>query len=158
MRPGERILLIREAAEVLVTRPWREIQLTFREFGIETFELDQYTDLDEHEYCTNRLGSAVDDTLLAVHEFVLSDSPASPSTALRREQDLLWDANLPGRVFLSHTYDNRFFVAEVKARLRESYGIDAFVAHDDITPSHQWRTSIKHALASCHLMAAFVFD
>jgi hypothetical protein len=60
--------------------------------------------------------------------------------------------------FLSHIRQERHLVGDVKRRLEGSYGIDAFVAHDDIHPSKTWREQIKTALASCHLFVAFLHD
>ena len=38
------------------------------------------------------------------------------------------------------------------------FGITAFVAHNDITPSKQWREVIKAGLRSCHMMVAILHD
>jgi hypothetical protein len=37
-----------------------------------------------------------------------------------------------------------------------SLGFDAFVAHEDIEPSRQWREAIEEALATCHALVAYV--
>lgn len=155
MRPGERIRLIKEATESLRAHPWSEIQLTLREFGIDTFDLIGWDSPGVDEYCTERLGTASNDVLSELHEFLFGEDASS--VGLRRlDPESLWSSNLPGRVFLCHTHDQRSLVTDVKMHLGASYGIDAFVAHDDISPSHEWRNTIKLALTSCHMMAAFV--
>lgn len=45
----------------------------------------------------------------------------------------------------------------MKAALR-AYGIDGFVAHDDIEPSEEWQNAIEVALGTCHALAAFLHD
>jgi hypothetical protein len=44
VKPGERIRLIKEAAESLHRRPWHEVQLTLRVHGLRTYELDDAFD------------------------------------------------------------------------------------------------------------------
>jgi hypothetical protein len=38
------------------------------------------------------------------------------------------------------------------------YGIDAFVAHDDIQPTREWENEIIAALRSCHALVALLSD
>src|SRR5690606_30030135 len=64
--------------------------------------------------------------------------------------------SLPARAFLSHVHEERVFVGAVKEILTNRYGIDAFVAHDDIHPSKTWRSTIKTALDTCDFFVAFL--
>jgi hypothetical protein len=59
-------------------------------------------------------------------------------------------------VFLSHLHGSRSLVGAVKRELAQKYGIAAFVAHDDIHPSTQWRNAIRAALATCDAFVAFM--
>jgi len=59
------------------------------------------------------------------------------------------------RLFLSHLSLHKLQVHQLKAQLRY-YGIDAFVAHDDIQPSREWRDEIELALRSMDSLAALV--
>ena len=56
------------------------------------------------------------------------------------------------RVFLSHKADIKEEATSFKASL-ETYGVSAFVAHKDISPTAEWQEEIKKAL---HTMDAFV--
>ena len=56
------------------------------------------------------------------------------------------------RVFISHDSAFKKEVAKLKSDL-ESYGISAFVAHEDISPTEEWQEVIKKALCT---MDAFV--
>jgi hypothetical protein len=149
VKPGERIRLIKETATTLSKRPWAEIQLTLREFDISTWEPFEP---DEFAYCTRQLQEATDEVLSEVHEFLLGEDAAP----MQVEPDAIW-GNQPARVFLSHTHHHREFLGEVKACLA-GLGVSGFVAHSDINPSAQWRGTIRAALMSCHMLAAFLSD
>jgi hypothetical protein len=56
----------------------------------------------------------------------------------------------------SHVHTNRHFVGQVKRRLAERHGMDAFVAHDDIDPSKHWREVIKTGLSTCDMFVVFL--
>ncbi len=149
MKPGERIRLIKDAASSLASRSVAEIQLTLEEFGITTWNFEEY-DTDPFTYCTRQLREADESVLISIHEF-LSGEDAAPI-----ETQVLWGPE-PGRAFLSHTHDNRDFVGRVRESL-PTFGISGFVAHADINPSKQWRAAIKEALATCHIFVAFMDD
>lgn len=57
------------------------------------------------------------------------------------------------KLFLSHLSQDKVKVHELKERLK-LYGIDAFVAHDDIEPSREWQNEIELALRSMDSLAA----
>jgi hypothetical protein len=133
----------------LSTRPVAEIKLTLQEFGVDTWHFENSA-LDSFAYCTQQLQTANDDVLTSINQFLNGDDAAPV------ESQVLWGPE-PGRAFLSHTHDNRYFVAEVKALLPR-YGISGFVAHADIDPSKQWRGVITEALSTCHIFVAFLDD
>ena len=59
------------------------------------------------------------------------------------------------RVFLSHLAAHRVFAARLQDALL-SYGISAFVAHNDIEPTRDWQTQIETALATCDALLALL--
>lgn len=59
------------------------------------------------------------------------------------------------KLFLSHLAANKENVHKLKDALK-SYGIDCFVAHDDITPSREWQEQIENALRSMDALVALV--
>jgi hypothetical protein len=151
MKPGERIRLITESADSLLKRPWATAQLTLDQFGFRTYEPDKYRDdYDERSYFVQAIKEGGDDNLLALHLYLLRDD-ARPTP--QHEADHPWGIQ-PVRVFLSHKYEDRLFAGSVKKILGDYYGIDAFVAHDDIEPSKRWRDVIKAGLATCDLLIA----
>ncbi|MFW2480669.1 MAG: toll/interleukin-1 receptor domain-containing protein [Lentimonas sp.] len=59
------------------------------------------------------------------------------------------------KLFLSHLAEHKVKVHQLKDALLH-YGIDAFVAHDDIQPSREWQDEIELALRSMDSLAALV--
>jgi hypothetical protein len=67
---------------------------------------------------------------------------------------MVWKANRL-RVFISHLSSKQAEAASLKVALAE-YGIDAFVAHADITPTSRWENTIEDALRTCHSLVALL--
>ena len=61
------------------------------------------------------------------------------------------------RVFLSHVSSAKVQVAKFKEDL-ELYGVSAFVAHNDITPTTKWQEEIKKELARMDALVALLTD
>jgi hypothetical protein len=150
MKPGERIRLIKESADSLLGRPWSEAQLTLDQFGFRIYDPSGSYEFDEHGYFIDQIKEGSDSNLAGLHEYLLGDD-AAPTV---RVADQPW-GSMPVAMFLSHRWENRQFVGGVKRDLAR-YGIDAFVAHDDIHPSKQWREVIKAALRTCDAFVAFL--
>lgn len=82
--------------------------------------------------------------LLATGDWEQVDSPES------NDSDQLWGSGTV-RAFLSHKADYKTAAAGLKDGLRQ-YGIAAFVAHEDITPTREWEEEILRALNDMDLM------
>lgn len=152
MKPGERIRLIKRAAQVLGTQTEADVILTLDQYGLPTNNPDWYQG-DMSAYATNSLTSASDEVLTDIVEFL--EGEAAGHSANTSSTGGPWGSN-PTRVFISHVHADRHLVGNVKRILDARYGIDAFVAHDDIHPSRAWRDQIKIGLNTCHLFAAVV--
>jgi hypothetical protein len=61
------------------------------------------------------------------------------------------------KLFVSHVFEERVYATSLKGQL-EYFGIDAFVAHSDIKPSHQWLEVIKESLRTCDAFLALLHD
>jgi hypothetical protein len=61
------------------------------------------------------------------------------------------------RLFISHRSEFKKEVSDLKEALRE-FGIDAFVAHEDIQVSVQWRDALVQAMKSMHCLLAYITD
>lgn len=104
-------------------------------------------------FATNVLGSASDQVLTDLVEFLEGEAAGHPPAIASSGNP--WGSN-PTRVFISHVHADRHLVGGAKRILEARYGIDAFVAHDDIHPSRSWRDQIKIALNTCHFFAALI--
>lgn len=151
MKPGERIRLIKRAAQILGTQSEAEVNLTLGQHGLQTGNIDWYEG-DMAAYATDSLGEASDGALADIVEFLEGEEAGHPLTTSAASP---WGTN-PTRVFISHVHADRNLVGKVKRILETRYGIDAFVAHDDIHPSRTWREQIKIGLDTCDFFAAVV--
>ncbi len=146
--------MIKESAESLNQRPWHEIQLVLRTYGLKTYELDdQWSHPSQLMYCDEQIEEAGDELLLDLHAYLLGED-AAPELP---HEDRPW-GDSPVAVFISHRHEDAAFVGMVRDLLRDRYGIDAFVAHNDISPSRKWRDTIRAALASCDFAVAVLHE
>ncbi len=70
--------------------------------------------------------------------------------------DTLWGSGIV-RAFLSHKAEYKTVASAIKDELRR-FGVAAFVAHEDITPTTEWQEEIRRALDSMHLMIALLTE
>lgn len=92
---------------------------------------------------------ADDESLRELHDYVVGESVAAVEVA---ETESPWTSS-PMRLFISHRTVDAAWASELRTALA-FYGISAFVAHKDITPTLPWRAVIKTGLRSCHMMVA----
>jgi len=67
-----------------------------------------------------------------------------------------WRKNML-RLFLTHLAIYKKFAGDLQEALL-SYGISAFVAHNDIEPTLEWQVQIETALATCEALVAQLHD
>lgn len=149
MKPGERIPLINGLVDSLLPRPLTEAQLILDQFGVQTWQPNASDSTTVRAYFVERVKNEPDDNLEALHAYIVGED-ANPSLVPTEAHP--WGEK-PVRVFLSHKWEDAQFVSGVKDVL-EKYGISAFVAHNDIEPTRQWREVIKAGLRTCHMMVA----
>lgn len=138
MHPSERIKNIKEISKELSKEEWALLDLTLKQFQLPT--MDQWGG-DKENYVIEMLSEANDSSLLelAKHLGVASqlETDEAPS---------FWSAS-EARVFISHLTSYKKETYQLKEEL-DSYGISAFVAHEDIEPTREWQIEIESALAS----------
>jgi hypothetical protein len=66
-----------------------------------------------------------------------------------------WKGEDTFRLFISHTHPHADFAGEM-SRYLAKFGIECFVAHQDIKPSEKWQEVIESALLTCHAATALV--
>lgn len=87
---------------------------------------------------------------------VPSNSPSLPTNTSPPEAEVshLWSDG-KFRLFLSHLATHKVNVSSLKLQLSH-FGVDGFVAHEDIEPSELWQNEIELALKSMHALVALV--
>jgi hypothetical protein len=76
----------------------------------------------------------------------------------QEEKRRVWDTSVNSiRVFISHKTEHKVQVAEVKKQLK-FYGVDCFVAHEDIEPTEEWQTEIENALLTMDVFLAIMTE
>jgi hypothetical protein len=155
MTPGERVTVITKIASAISARSWTEIDLTLDQFGLSTSDSWQG---DEYSYVVEQIKRAEDAKLLELHDYLFPAEATTPLPDTPREEDSggIWEGGY-FRLFISHSSKQSIEVGQLKAALRP-YAIDGFVAHDDISPTDEWRDVIEVALRTCEAMTAYVTE
>jgi hypothetical protein len=150
MTPSEKIKLIKEITNKLGRDDWTMVNVTLRQFRINTIEPDEfYGGLSE--YIPYMLEGNSDQTLidLAQHlEINLFESPSSIP------DPIFWKKNF-FKLFLSHISSFKKETAKLQKSLL-SYGITSFVAHEDIEPTKEWQSEIEIALKTMDGLASLL--
>lgn len=153
LTPSEKVTLIQRIGEALQTQKVVDIELVLETFGApwaDTPTANSSTD-QRYSYVVARLAEASDDSIGGVYSHLYPDEPTLKAAVTSGPRGA-WKASR-FRLFLSHTSANKQLAGEVAARL-EHYGIEAFVAHNDVEPTRQWQDEIEDALHSCDALAA----
>lgn len=62
------------------------------------------------------------------------------------------------KIFISYANDDHELAGEIKRLLEDRYGVDVFLAHDDIRPSREWQEEIKEALNETNAFLALLTE
>ena len=91
---------------------------------------------------------------LQIASVVIRPTTADVSQLGNNYNDRMWK---PGyfRLFISHLSECKESASNLKECL-QNFGIDGFVAHEDITPSKEWEQEIEAALFSLDALCAIV--
>lgn len=131
-----------------LTNP-QSAKLILRSFGL---KFADYDDLTHFDCCLYALESSSDATLEELYKYLFPGDPL-PS-GVTKETSKHWKVGYL-RAFLSHSTKQKLFVTQLKSTLW-SFGIDCFVAHEDIEPTALWQREILAALNTCDFCVAFV--
>lgn len=147
LTPSERVLLIREIGKRLGVEEWPLIDVTLKQFKLPWS--DEWRG-DKESYVLAMIQDGENDVLLDLARHVGFQLP----TAALGVEPPFWRQGML-RLFLSHLAIHRKLAAELQEALW-TYGISAFVAHNDIEPTAEWQTEIETALATCHALVALL--
>jgi TIR domain len=152
VRRGERITTIQRSARTIAEMSFADADLVLRQFG---FDTGQVGDFESHyAYAVWMLEHQDDDASLAELDAHLHPDPAAGVDVARAGDDGPWAAGA-FRLFVSHTSEHKQRAANLAGAL-DRYGVDAFVAHDDIEPTREWQQEIDGALRSCDALCAIL--
>lgn len=149
MKRSDRVTLLRKLGSSLADLEFGEIDLILRQFDL---PWSAQWDGDKHSYCTHHIEGASDEILAELHEH-LYDGKEFAGVALDEARGPWNDGQF--RLFVSHVSVDKVFIGGLKAQLA-LFGIDAFVAHEDIDPTKEWVHEIEVALATCDALCAFM--
>jgi hypothetical protein len=153
LTPGDRIDLKRRISQTLSQQEWNVVDLTLDEFGCSTEE-DWRGGTDA--YIVAMLRGCSDEVLTQLDRYLhpSASAPVEPQPATFDDPTNPWiGAGL--RLFLSHVHPYAEHVGEIRKSLARR-SIDAFVAHDAIEPTEDWKQVILNALGSCDACMAFL--
>ncbi len=91
---------------------------------------------------------------VAIRPVLEDPAKALGRTAAPADVEHLWQPRML-RLFLSHVSKHKVAVSKLKFQLGK-FGIDSFVAHEDIEPSLEWQHEIELALRSMHVLVALL--
>ena len=149
MRPIERIKSAKQIAEILHnTMSPDDVNTLFRRMGKKRPTMPSAYTL--RSLITAYLGEVSDNELLEIAKYLgLTDENVQPAV-----ESKYWQFD-HFRVFISHVHGAKKSAGNLRAALK-GYAISAFVAHDDIAPSHEWEEEILTALNSMDALAAIL--
>lgn len=153
MKTSDRVTYIREVAQKLAQYEWADIDLILGQFHMPTSNL--WGGGSKNEYIIHHIKDSLDYALKELRDYVAGDTPINNGQDIANSiEEKIW---LPDkfRLFFSHLSSDKLLVADVKQKL-VAYGIDCFVAHEDIDPTLEWQDMIESALQSCDAMAVFL--
>jgi len=119
-------------------------------------ELEKSIQRRVSELARGELGNSITEVVISP-ELADESRPAEPLPNLdipAEEVPSFWE---PGffRLFITHLAANKAEAHRLKEQLA-AYQIAAFVAHDDIEPTHEWQTEIERALRTMDALAAII--
>lgn len=151
MKIGQRINLIKKIATKLSEFDYAEGDLVLRAFGLPW--TDQWGGDSSYQYYIQMVEDGDSEKLIELHDYLSPDDTLPVST---KQGNGHWPKGVL-RIFLSHSTTKKLKVTQVKKELRK-YGIDCFVAHEDIQPTKEWLREIRVALETCHCLVSFICE
>lgn len=145
MQPGERIVVIKRIAQSLAAEnDWTDIDFTLHQFGFST--LDRWEG-SQYEYVLYVLKNEPSEKLRALDRYLSGETSAD---------DEPWEE---GRfsLFISHVAKHKRTARDLKDAIA-LYGVDGFVAHEDVKPGAGWQRVIEAALHSCNALTALLHE
>lgn len=156
MKPLQRIMTTKKIYNELTNRgfSWNDFYQYLKCYnsGIRHYEQDPWDSLEE--YFSAYVSNLTDDVITAMANEVSGEIIQNDTFDQTVVNADCWRSGY-FRIFISHLTENKESATYLKNHLAK-YGIDCFVAHEDIEPSKLWQTEIEKALASMDLLCAIL--
>lgn len=155
MKPLQKTIIKRNIAKELKERDftWDEVFYYLRDYNDNVIYHSEYNG-DIGTYIIDALTSMTDEQLSAIHNELNGGIRSNDAIEDTDSNAECW-RNGYLRVFISHLTENKESATFLKQSLA-NYGIDCFVAHEDIEPSKLWQAEIEKALVSMDLLCAIL--
>lgn len=156
MKPLQRITTIKTILAELTNRgfSWNDIYHYLKYYNTEIDHYDQYQWDSLEEYFSRYVSDLDDEIIVAMANEIGGEIISNDTFNQTVVNADCWRSGY-FRVFISHLTENKESATHLKNHLAK-YGIDCFVAHEDIEPSKLWQTEIEKALASMDLLCAIL--
>ena len=156
MKPLQRITTIKTILVELTNRgfSWNDIYHYLKCYNTEIDHYDKYQWDSLEEYFLRYMSDLDDEIIVAMANEIGGEIISNDTFNQTVVNADCWRSGY-FRVFISHLTENKESATYLKNYLAK-YGIDCFVAHEDIEPSKLWQTEIEKALASMDLLCAII--
>jgi hypothetical protein len=144
-----RLKLIDKLGDALATKSYVSIDAALEAFGAPT---SNSWDGPKEDYVVFHLKGVSDDVLMSLADYAgLPEAQTAPATAAKKKARTF----KPFRLFISHISAKKDVASTLSTELAQ-YGIDGFVAHEDISPSIEWRVEVEKRLGTCDALLALL--
>jgi TIR domain len=147
LSPSMRATLMKEVVNRLSSDDYVNIDIALKAFKLPTANTWSG---NAQSYVAEMVGDASDECIVGLAEHLGVELPttiAMDATYVNSDNKL--------KIFISHLASQKQYAGTVKRNLAK-YGIDSFVAHDDIEPSKEWQDEIEAALLKCDALIALL--
>lgn len=145
---GQRINIIKKLINHFLTMKVHEVELVLGQFKIPTY-YEQWPNND-HSYFLSLIEKEPDDKLIGIYSYFF---PTELLPGNYSSKEVVETGSF--KIFCSHSSTKKLIVSQVKDELR-TFGLECFVAHEDIEPTKEWLKELISSLLSCHAFIAFL--
>ena len=156
MKPLQRITTIKQITKEIEQREWSwdDVYHYLHLYDNSVRYHDEYDSLSLGAYISDQVQSFDDDMIIAIASELSGQIIQNDTFDQTITNADCWREGFY-RMFISHLTIDKLSATNLKKHLVK-YGVDCFVAHEDIEPSKLWQAEIEKALASMHFLCAII--
>lgn len=154
MKPLQKITLRNNIVQQLISRgfSWDDAFLYLKDYNPSTEHHQEWNDM--RLYLAAQVAQISEDVLIAIASELGAELPDGYDSTNEVVNADFWRLGYY-KLFISHLTDNKISATYLKKNLIK-YGIDCFIAHEDIEPSKLWLTEIEKALSTMNCLCAII--